>query len=103
MQEKLGGESQVFLDANTMDKDGLISIKSVKFSEDGELCAYSFSEKGSDWASIKVRFDIISLSGIVVKETGAHLRDTIAHVKFENKVLPARSDFVIFFNLMKVL
>ncbi|XP_066930908.1 prolyl endopeptidase-like [Clytia hemisphaerica] len=53
VQEKLGGDSKVFLDANAMDLKGLIAISRVSFSEDGELCAYSISKKGSDWNTIK--------------------------------------------------
>lgn len=54
VQETLGGKSEVFLDPNKMDKDGLIALSRIKFSHDGELCAYSVSKKGSDWNTIQV-------------------------------------------------
>ena len=37
-----------------MDENGLIALSRVKFTQDGELVAYSISKKGSDWNTIKV-------------------------------------------------
>ena len=61
VQEELGGESKVFLDPNSMDAKGLTAVSRVSFSEDGELCAYSVSLKGSDWNTIKVSKDLFTL------------------------------------------
>ncbi|KEG14278.1 putative prolyl oligopeptidase, putative,serine peptidase clan SC, family S9A [Trypanosoma grayi] len=47
--------SSVFLDPNTMSGDGTTALKATAWSEDESLLAYSISEKGSDWQSIRVR------------------------------------------------
>ena len=33
---------------------GLLSLRGMAYSEDGEYCAYGISGKGSDWVTIKV-------------------------------------------------
>ena len=50
----MDGKAEVFLDPNTFCKDGLQSMKGLSFTEDGEICAYGISKKGSDWVTIKV-------------------------------------------------
>ena len=47
-------EPSVFLDPNMFSKDGTTSLGSVSFSKDGSLVAYSITEGGSDWQSIKI-------------------------------------------------
>ena len=54
VQDSLDGKAEVFLDPNTFCKDGLQSMKGLSFTEDGEICAYGISKKGSDWMTIKV-------------------------------------------------
>lgn len=46
------GKTEVFLDPNTMSKDGTTSLSSVSFTKDGTLVAYAISEGGSDWVKI---------------------------------------------------
>jgi len=72
VQQELGGESKVFLDPNSMDAKGLTAVSRVSFSEDGELCAYSVSLKGSDWNTIK----------FMKVENQEKLDDVLENVKF---------------------
>lgn len=55
IQDSLDAEPKVFLDPNMMDKDGLVSVDSLNFSENGDWVAYSLADSGSDWRRIKVR------------------------------------------------
>lgn len=50
----LRDEPQVLLDPNTFSKDGTTSISGFSVSKDGKYAAYSISEGGSDWNTIKV-------------------------------------------------
>ncbi|XP_074656240.1 prolyl endopeptidase-like [Tubulanus polymorphus] len=72
VQDSLDGEPRVFLDPNLLSDDGTTALRTCEFSEDGEIFAYCFSEKGSDWVSVKFR----SVS------TGEDLADVITRVKF---------------------
>ena len=56
VQDSLEAEATVFLDPNSLSEDGTISLGSTCFSEDGALFAYSLSDSGSDWITIKVSF-----------------------------------------------
>ena len=62
----------VFLDPNTFNEDGTISLGGMSFTEDGSKLAYSVSEGGSDWRKIIV----------LDSETKEQLGDTIIDVKF---------------------
>lgn len=46
------GTDEVFLDPNTLSKDGTTSLSNISFTIDGTLAAYSISEAGSDWNKI---------------------------------------------------
>ena len=65
-------EPRVLLDPNGWSADGTVSLGGWSFSRDGRLVAYSISEAGSDWRTIRVR-DV---------ETGEDLPDRIDWVKF---------------------
>ena len=54
-QETLSSEPRVFLDPNSLDSSGLVSLSFSSFSEDGKLCGYGYSTAGSDWVTIKVK------------------------------------------------
>ena len=49
-----GGEGEVFIDPNTLSKDGTVALSGVTFSKDGKYCAYSVAASGSDWVEIRV-------------------------------------------------
>lgn len=72
VQQSMDSEAEVFLDPNEFCKDGLHAISGLSFSEDGELCAYGVSVKGSDWVTIK-------FMDVAKKE---HLEDILENVKF---------------------
>ena len=50
----MNGEATEFLNPNLLSEDGTTALKSYTFSEDAKTFAYMISEKGSDWAKIKV-------------------------------------------------
>ena len=54
VQDSLESEAQVFLDPNKLSEDGTMALAKRCFSDDGEFFAYSLSNKGSDWVTIKV-------------------------------------------------
>ena len=70
--DKLGGESRVFLDPNTLSTDGTVALKGVYFSNNGRWAAYSISRSGSDWQE----FYVIDL------KTGQLTNDHIEWAKF---------------------
>ncbi|KAL7057975.1 hypothetical protein AAHC03_017005 [Spirometra sp. Aus1] len=72
VMDHLDGPSRVFFDPNVLDADGLTSLNTYEFSEDGELFAYGLSHAGSDWVVIKVRN----------VATGEDLPDKLERVKF---------------------
>lgn len=53
-QKGLDGEPEVFLDPNTYSEEGTTSIGLMGFSPDDKYVAYSVSEAGSDWRTIRV-------------------------------------------------
>ena len=52
--DSLESQPVEFLDPNKLSDDGTTALSSSRFSEDGKTLAYMISEKGSDWAKIKV-------------------------------------------------
>lgn len=46
------GKEEVFLDPNTLSKDGTTSLGGTNFTNKGDLMAYSISEGGSDWRKV---------------------------------------------------
>lgn len=71
-QTSLESEPVEFVDPNKFADDGTTSLSSSEFSEDGKLFAYMLCEKGSDWATIKIRS----------AETKLDLDDRLENVKF---------------------
>lgn len=71
-QASLKEEPSVLLDPNGMSSDGSIALKSLAFSNDGNLMAYSFSKSGSDWEKIRIRN----------VDTGEDYPETLEGVKF---------------------
>ena len=64
--------AQVFLDPNTFNAEGTISLGGTSFSKDGSILAYSISEGGSDWRKIL----------IMDTKTKTIVEDTLTDVKF---------------------
>lgn len=56
VQDTVGGKSTVFFDPNKLSTEGTIALRGHSFTDDGSLWAYSLSESGSDWVTIKVSF-----------------------------------------------
>jgi prolyl oligopeptidase len=71
-QEGLDGEAKLLLDPNTLSADGTVSLGEISASDDGKLVAYSLSDGGSDWRTVKVRN----------VDTGEDLADEIHWAKF---------------------
>jgi prolyl oligopeptidase len=73
-QKGLNDEPIVFLDPNTLSKDGTTAIAGMSFSKDHKRIAFSFAKAGSDWNEIKV-MDVA---------TKSELADVIQWVKFSS-------------------
>lgn len=54
-QKGLEGTPKVFLDPNTLTKDGTAAVSMLGFSNDKKYLAYAINQSGSDWQTIKVR------------------------------------------------
>jgi len=72
VQDNLDAEPSVVLDPNKFSDDGTTSLGGQSFSKDGRYLAYSISEGGSDWRTVKVK-DL---------ETGKVLSDELKWIKF---------------------
>lgn len=59
IKKGLEGKEEVFLDPNTLTKDGTAAISMLGFSHDKKYLAYSVAQAGSDWSNIYV-MDIAS-------------------------------------------
>ncbi|MBP9154564.1 MAG: S9 family peptidase [Xanthomonadales bacterium] len=55
VQDTLDGEPRLLIDPNTLSADGTIALSETAVSPDGKLYAYSLSDGGSDWRTIKLR------------------------------------------------
>ncbi|REG89501.1 prolyl oligopeptidase family serine peptidase [Winogradskyella sediminis] len=64
--------AEVFLNPNTFNEDGTISLGGTSFSKNGKTLAYTISEGGSDWRKILI-MDV---------ETNEIIEDTLVDVKF---------------------
>ncbi len=62
----------VFLDPNTFNEEGTISLGGLSFSDNGKMAAYSISEGGSDWRKVL----------IMETQDRKIVEDTIVDVKF---------------------
>jgi prolyl oligopeptidase len=71
-QASLDAEPKVFIDPNTLSKDGTAALAGMSFNKNNTLVAYGVSQAGSDWKEMKV-MDVA---------TGKHLPDVINWTKF---------------------
>ena len=55
IQDKIDGEPRVFIDPNTLSKDGTVALGHTVASNDAKYMAYCTSKAGSDWEEIHVR------------------------------------------------
>ena len=54
-QKGIDGTPMVFLDPNTLTKDGTAAVSILGYSNDHKFAAYGINQSGSDWQTIKVR------------------------------------------------
>jgi len=54
VQKGLTGKPEVFIDPNTLSKEGTTAISLIGFSNDDKYAAYSRSDAGSDWQEIRI-------------------------------------------------
>lgn len=54
-QKGIDGTPMVFLDPNTLTKDGTAAVSILGYSNDHKYAAYGINQSGSDWQTIKVR------------------------------------------------
>ncbi len=71
-QKGISGTPMVFLDPNTLSKDGTAAVSMLGFSKDKKYVAYAVNQSGSDWQTIKVR----------QVESATDLEDELQWVKF---------------------
>lgn len=57
-QKSLDEKGSVFLNPNDFSEDGTTALSQTAWTEDGQIMAYGFSEKGSDWVTVKVDLTI---------------------------------------------
>ncbi len=73
-QDGVDGKATLLIDPNTLSTDGTVALSEAEPSNRGRLFAYSLSDGGSDWRTIKVR-DVA---------TGKDTGDEIHWAKFTN-------------------
>jgi len=54
IKKGLQGKEEIFLDPNTLTKDGTAAVSLLGFSHDKKYLAYSVAQAGSDWSNIYV-------------------------------------------------
>jgi len=54
-QKNPTNNAEVFLDPNTLSKDGTVAKGETSFSENGAWYAYQINSKGSDWSTIFIK------------------------------------------------
>ncbi|MBL7923781.1 MAG: S9 family peptidase [Bacteroidia bacterium] len=54
-QKGLDAEPRVFLDPNSLSKDGTAAVSMLGFSGDKKYLAYAINQSGSDWQTIRVK------------------------------------------------
>lgn len=54
-QHGLDGKPDVFIDPNTLERDGTASLGAIEYSNDDKYVAYSVHKSGSDWQEIFVK------------------------------------------------
>ena len=72
IQKGEDGAPQVFLDPNTLSKDGTVTAELLSFSKDNRYAAIARNEAGSDWTEIRV----------LKIPSGKELPDRVRWVKF---------------------
>ncbi|XP_065202518.1 prolyl endopeptidase-like [Planococcus citri] len=78
--DSMTGGGEVFLDVNTLSKDGSVSLSAITFTDDGKLFAYALSISGSDWMTVYFK-DV---------EKGTDFKDKLEMVKYSG--LPWTND-----------
>ncbi|KAL3071765.1 hypothetical protein niasHT_038833 [Heterodera trifolii] len=82
--KSLNSTGKVFLDPNTLSKDGTTAVTMESFSDDGTVFAYGISEKGSESVTVKFK----KSNGKDLPDQLKDLQDTaIEWVSDESKVL----------------
>jgi prolyl oligopeptidase len=71
-QKGLDGKPEVFLDPNTLSKDGTVAMSGLTFSKNNKYCAYLISTAGSDWQT----------AVIMNVETKQQILDRVNWIKF---------------------
>lgn len=69
--DKIGAQSEVFLDPNSWAEDGTATVGEISFTDDGSFMAYARGDNGSDWRTIY----------IVETSTGRQLADKLQYAK----------------------
>ena len=72
LREGIHSKPEVFIDPNTLSKEGTVNLSNVSASKDGKFFAYALSKAGSDWSEINVK----NIS------TGKKLNDKLEWIKF---------------------
>lgn len=71
-RKKENNKEEIFINPNNFSEDGTISLRSLSFTQDGSLLAYSISEGGSDWRKVI----------ITETKTNTIIEDTLVDIKF---------------------
>jgi prolyl oligopeptidase len=75
IQKGLDGAPEVFLDPNTMSKEGTTALSGVTFSKDHKYCTYNIAKAGSDWNEIHI-IDVATRNELT--------KETLEWVKFSS-------------------